>query len=278
MNRKVTALNEDFFRDTEVSPCEYIPFTDRDGVRIDAWALKPADFEENSSYPCVLAVHGGPRAAYGELFYHELQMFAANGYFVIFCNPRGSEGYGEEFADIRGKYGTVDYTDIMDLADHALQVYPQIDPDRMCEEGGSYGGFMSNWIEGHTDRFAAICSQRSISNWISDFGSSEIGMSFDGNETGATPWSDPKKMWEQSPLKYACHAKTPILFIHSLQDYNCPLQQGLEMFTAMKYFHVPSKMVIFEGENHNLCRSGKPKHRIRRLREMLEWFDRYTKK
>ena len=276
-NRKVTAVNEDFFRDTAVSETEYIPFEDRDGIQIDAWALKPSGYEEGGSYPSVLAVHGGPRAAYGDLFYHELQMFAAEGYFVIFCNPRGSEGYGEAFADIRGRYGTIDYTDIMDLADHALRTYPAIDPDRMCMEGGSYGGFMANWIEGHTDRFAAICSQRSIADWISDFGSSEIGMTFDGNEMDAVPWSDPKKMWDQSPLQYACNAKTPILFIHSTEDHNCPLTQGMEMFSAMKYFHVPSRMVIFEGENHNLCRSGKPKHRIRRLREMLEWFDRYTK-
>ncbi len=163
----------------------------------------------------------------------------------------------------------------MEFTDHVLSTYQAIDPDRIGCLGGSYGGFMCNWIEGNTDRFKAIASQRSVSNWVADFGTSEIGVSFDSNEMAATPWSDMQKMWDQSPIKYACNAKTPILFIHSLCDYNCPISQGLEMFTAMKYFHVPSKMVVFEGENHSLSRSGKPKHRIRRLKEMKDWFDKY---
>ena len=134
---------------------------------------------------------------------------------------------------------------------------------------------MCNWIEGHTDRFKAICSQRSVSNWLSDFGTSEIGVQFDRNELQADPWSDTDKVWKQSPLKYADKSATPILFIHSLEDYNCFIDQGMQMFTAMKYFGVPSKMVLFEGENHNLSRTGKPRHRIRRLNEMWNWFEKY---
>ena len=137
---------------------------------------------------------------------------------------------------------------------------------------------MCNWIEGHTDRFAAIASQRSISNWVADFGSSEIGFTFDANEMGADPWTGMEKMWQQSPLKYACNARTPILFIHSLGDYNCTVDQGIEMFAAMKYFGVPARMCLFEGENHSLSRSGKPRHRLRRLSEMMNWFDKYLKK
>ena len=165
----------------------------------------------------------------------------------------------------------------MEFTDHVLALVPQIDPARIAATGGSYGGFMCNWIEGHTDRFAAIASQRSISNWVADFGASEIGFTFDANETGGTPWTDMEKMWEQSPLKYACNAKTPILFIHSLEDYNCTLDQGVEMFSAMKYFGVPSRMCLFEGENHSLSRSGKPRHRVRRLTEIMNWFDKYLK-
>ncbi len=273
---KVTDINGDWLKNKYIGMPEYIPFTDRDGVRVDGWAVRPIDYDETKKYPAVLMVHGGPRCAYGEIFNHEVQVFASAGYFVFYCNPRGSEGYGEEFADLRGKYGTIDYADVMDFIEHAVSLYP-VDLNRVYEEGGSYGGFMSNWIVGHTDFFAAVCSQRSISDWVCDFGSSEIGVTFDGNEMAATPWTDMQKMWDQSPIKYACNAKTPILFIHSLEDYNCPIQQGVEMFTAMKYFNVPSRMCIFEGENHSLSRTGKPKHRMRRQNEMLNWFDKYRK-
>lgn len=271
-------LNGEFLKDRYIAEAEYIPFTDSDGYQVDGWILKPYGYDAKKKYPAVLEIHGGPRAAYGEMFFHEMQTFASAGYFVFFCNPRGSEGYGEEFADLRGKYGTIDFMDLMEFTDHVLASCPQIDPAKLGVLGGSYGGFMCNWIEGNTDRFAAIASQRSVSNWVADFGASEIGVTFDSNEMAATPWTDMQKMWDQSPLKYACNGKTPILFIHSLQDYNCPLDQGLEMFTAMKYFKVPSRMVVFEGENHNLSRTGKPKHRIRRLREMHDWFTKYVKK
>ena len=270
-----TDINGVFFAEHEVAEAKYIPFTNSDGIRIDGWVLEPPGFDPAKRWPGVLEIHGGPRCAYGEVFFHEMQALAGAGYVVFFCNPRGSEGYGEAFADLRGKYGTIDYQDLMAFTDHVLALYPCIDPDRLGAAGGSYGGFMSNWIVGHTDRFAAVASQRSISNWVADFGASEIGVTFDANEIGATPWTDMEKMWEQSPLKYACNAKTPILFIHSLCDYNCTVDQGVEMFTAMKYFGVPSRMVLFEGENHSLSRSGKPRHRIRRLEEILGWFARY---
>lgn len=272
-----TDINAAYFAEHYVAEARYVPFTDSDGVKIDGWVLEPQDFDPKKSYPAVLEVHGGPRCAYGEVFYHELQALAGAGYVVMFCNPRGSEGYGEAFADLRGKYGTIDYQDLMEFVDHVLELYPNIDKSRLGETGGSYGGFMSNWIVGHTDRFAAIASQRSISNWVADFGASEIGITFDQNEMGANPWTDMEKMWEQSPLKYAHNAKTPILFIHSLCDYNCTLDQGVEMFSAMKFFGVPSRMVLFEGENHSLSRSGKPRHRIRRLEEIFGWFEKYLK-
>ena len=268
-------LNEELLKDKYIAKVEYIPFTNSDGQEIDGWVLKPKDYDPCKKYPGLLEIHGGPRCAYGTSFFHEMQALASSGYFVFFSNPRGSEGYGEEFADIRGKYGTIDFQDLMEFTDHVLSTYQAIDPNRIGCLGGSYGGFMCNWIEGNTDRFKAIASQRSVSNWVADFGTSEIGVSFDSNEMAATPWTNMQKMWDQSPIKYACNAKTPILFIHSLCDYNCPISQGLEMFTAMKYFHVPSKMVVFEGENHSLSRSGKPKHRIRRLKEMKDWFDKY---
>lgn len=271
-------FNEQFMKTKYIAKCEYVPFVNKDGYQVDGWVLKPKDYSPKKKYPGLLEIHGGPRAAYSDVFFHEMQTFASQGYFVFFCNPRGSEGYGEEFADLRGKYGTIDFQDLMAFTDHVLKKYPAINEKKLGTLGGSYGGFMCNWIEGNTDRFQAIASQRSVSNWVADFGASEIGITFDSNEMQATPWTDMQKMWDQSPLKYACNGKTPILFIHSLEDYNCPLDQGLEMFSAMKYFHVPSKMVLFEKENHSLSRTGRPKHRIRRLKEMHDWFELYIKK
>ena len=271
---KVTDMNAEYLSSHYAAKAKYVPFTDSDGVKIDGWVLEPEELKEGMC--AALEIHGGPRGAYGEQFFHEMQVLAGMGFLVFYCNPRGSEGYGEEFADLRGKYGTIDYKDLMEFTDHVLKLYPQIDRKKVCALGGSYGGFMCNWIEGHTDRFAAIASQRSISNWVSDFGTSEIGVTFDENEMGANPWNGMERMWEQSPLKYADRAKTPILFIHSLCDYNCTLDQGLEMFAAMKYFGVPARMCLFEGENHSLSRSGKPKHRMRRLKEITDWFVKYT--
>ena len=275
--RKLTKVNAAFMAEHDVAGVEYLPFVNTNGDKIDGWVLKPANFDPAKRYPGVLEIHGGPRGAYGASMHHEMQALCAAGYIVFFCNPRGSDGYGEAFADLRGKYGTIDYEDLMAFTDHVLEKVPQLDAHRLAACGGSYGGFMCNWIEGHTDRFAAIASQRSISNWVADFGSSEIGFTFDQNELGATPWTDMEAMWNQSPLKYAMNAKTPILFIHSLCDYNCTVDQGVEMFAAMKHFGVPSRMVLFEGENHSLSRSGKPRHRLRRLKEILDWFDKYLK-
>ena len=278
---QITNLNDAFLAEHFVSKVKYIPFVNRDGVSIDGWVLEPYGFDKEDTgrtWPGVLEIHGGPRGTYAEIFFHEMQVMASRGWFVFYCNPRGSEGYGEEFADLRGKYGTIDYEDLMAFTDHVLELYPQIDPGRLGATGGSYGGFMCNWIEGHTDRFAAIASQRSVSNWVSDFGCSEIGIFFNQNELLATPWSSMERMWEVSPLKYAHNAKTPILFVHSMCDYNCTIDQGIQMFTAMKYFGVPSRMCLFEEENHELSRSGKPKHRMRRLREIADWFEKYLVK
>ncbi len=180
--------------------------------------------------------------------------------------------------DITGKYGTVDYEDIMSFCDEFLAAYPEADADNMFETGGSYGGFMTNWIIGHTDRFRACASQRSISNWFSFCGVSDIGYPFAVDQNRADPWDDNEKMWFHSPLKYARNVKTPTLFIHSFEDYRCPIDQGYQMFSALVFNGVEAKMVCFRGENHELSRSGKPQHRIKRLKEITEWFENHRKK
>ncbi len=246
-------------------------------VEMDGWVLLPIDYDPKGTYPAVLSIHGGPRTIYGPTFHHEMQMLASAGFFVFFCNPEGSSGCGNVFGDLRGKYGTIDYEDLMVFTDVVLEQYPQIDKNRVCAIGGSYGGFMVNWIIGHTDRFAAAVSQRSISNWVSFCGYSDIGPWFGLDQQAATPYDGVERMWEHSPLKYADRAVTPTLFIHSDEDYRCNMPEGIQMYTALMNHGVPCRFCYFRGENHDLSRSGKPLHRLRRLQEILDWLIKYTK-
>ncbi len=271
-----TKFNELITETKNVIKPETLEFVN-DGVKIEGFVLKPVDFDENKCYPGILDIHGGPKTVSGEVFFHEMQYWANEGYFVFFCNPRGSDGRGDEFADIRGKYGTIDYDDLMKFTDLVIEKYPQLDKCRIGVTGGSYGGFMTNWIIGHTDRFKCAASQRSISNWISKFGTTDIGYYFNSDQNQSTPWDNVEKMWFHSPLKYPNQAGTPTLFIHSEQDYRCWLAEGLQMFTALKYHGVDARLCMFRGENHELSRSGKPRHRVRRLEEMTNWFEKYLK-
>lgn len=246
------------------------------GEKLHGWALLPENFDPAKKYAAVLDVHGGPRCVYGETFFHEMQVWVSKGYVVLFTNIRGSDGRGDAFADIRGRYGEVDYRNLMDFVDAALAAYPAIDAKKVCITGGSYGGFMTNWVITHTDRFCCAASQRSISNWVAMTFIADIGPWFDSDQCGASSPFDYAKQWDHSPLKYVEGAKTPTLFIHSDEDHRCPLEQGMAMMQALAYQGVETKMVLFHGENHELSRSGLPKHRIRRLSEMTAWFDRHT--
>lgn len=246
-----------------------------DGVTIEGFVMKPVGFDEHASYPAIFDIHGGPKAAFGSVFFHEMQAWANRGYFVFYCNPRGGEGRGDEFADIRGKYGTIDYDDLMRFTDAVLKAYPQIDDKRVGVTGGSYGGFMTNWIIGHTNRFAAAASQRSIASWISKSNTTDIGYTFNADQMLCDAWSDIDKLWFHSPLKYADRCVTPTLFIHSDEDYRCWMAEGLQMYTALKVHGCQARLCLFHGENHELSRSGKPRHRMRRLEEITAWFDHY---
>lgn len=247
------------------------------GVDIEGWVMLPKDYDPGKKYPAVLDIHGGPKTVYGPVFYHEMQLWAGMGYFVFFCNPKGGDGRDNDFMDIRGDYDGTDYKNLMDFTDAVLAAYPQIDAKRVCVTGGSYGGFMTNWVIGHTDRFCCAASQRSISNWLSFYGVSDIGYYFAPDQCGADYYEDPLKLWQHSPVKYAADVKTPTLFIHSDADYRCPLEQGLQMFTALKDRGVPARLCLFHGENHELSRSGKPQYRVRRLQEITDWFEKYSR-
>ena len=247
------------------------------GLGIGGWVLKPKDYDPERRYPGILDVHGGPKTVYGPVFYHEMQLWASKGYFVFFCNPMGSDGRDNAFMDIRGHYGDTDYVNLMDFTNAVLAKYPQIDPQRLCETGGSYGGFMTNWIIGHTDRFCCAASQRSIANWLAFYGMSDIGFYFAGDQTDGDIYDSPEKLWAQSPLKYAKHVKTPTLFIHSDEDYRCPMAEGIQMYAALLDRGVEARLCLFHGETHELSRSGKPKHRQRRLQEITDWFEKHTR-
>ena len=273
---QVTNLNEAVLADKYVANYEEVTF-ENDGLDFKGWVLLPKDYDPSKKYPAILDIHGGPKTVYGTVFYHEMQLWANMGYFVFFTNPRGGDGRGNEFLDIFGKYGTIDYDDLMKFTDIVLDKYPAIDASKVGVTGGSYGGFMTNWIVGHTDRFACAATQRSISNWISFYGTSDIGMFFTEDQIHGNIFDSVEKLWEHSPLKYVKNVVTPTLFIHSDEDFRCPMEQATQFYTAMVDRGVEARFVMFHGENHELSRSGKPKHRVRRLEEITNWMELYLK-
>ena len=276
--RCLTAWNAEVLKDTYVAQPQPI-MAELDGEAIDGWVLLPEDYDPKKKYPAVLDIHGGPKCAYGPVFFHEMQAWAAKGYIVFFCNPHGSDGRGNAFAYLDLQWGSIDYRQIMAFTDKVLETYPAIDQKQLCCTGGSYGGYMSNWILGHTDRFCCIATHRSITNWISMQGISDIPPNTHNEVCSADPFSEKgfAEMWDVSPLKYVQNAKTPTLIIHSEEDHRCPIAEGYQLYTALVYLKVPARMVVFHGENHELSRTGKPAHRLRRLEEITGWFDRYAK-
>ena len=276
--KKLSSFNDEFHDNHKCSAPEHFTFKGEEGVEIDGWVLKPVDYVSGKKYPAVLEIHGGPKSAYTESYFHEMQVFANRGYFVMYCNPRGSDGKGNAFADIRGKYGTIDYDDFMLFVDKCLEKYPDIDGEKMGVLGGSYGGFMTNWIVGHTDRFKAAVSMRSIANWMPFIFISDIGYYFGKDQMDISdPWDDHDKLWWHSPLKYAKNVKTPTLLLHSDEDYRCWTPEAYQFYTALKLLGVDTRLVVFHGENHELSRSGKPDLRVKRLSEIVEWMDKYLK-
>lgn len=274
--KQCSHLNQAVLEDVYVAEYEKIT-VESQGVDIDGWILKPKDYDPSKTYPAILDIHGGPKTAYGEVFYHEMQLWANMGYFVFFSNPFGGDGRGNEFTEVRGKYGTIDYENLMDFTDAVLAKYPQIDKERLGVTGGSYGGFMTNWIIGHTNRFAAAATQRSITNWLSFFGTSDIGPDFGADHQLANIYDNPEKLWFHSPMKYAGNIKTPTLIIHAEEDYRCPMSQAMQLYSSLEDRGIPAKLCCFKGENHELSRSGKPKHRVRRLQEITNWMEKYLK-
>ncbi|MDG5786491.1 S9 family peptidase [Evansella sp. AB-P1] len=275
---KLTSANTQLLKEVHIQDPEEINCSSSDGWNVHGWVLKPYNYEEGKKYPTILEIHGGPHAMYGNTFFHELQLLAAQGYFVIYSNPRGSHGYGQAYVDAcRGDYGGMDYEDIMAFTDDAIAKYPDIDKDRLGVTGGSYGGFMTNWIVSHNNRFKAAATLRCISNWISFYGVSDIGYFFTEWEIGTDLLKDPEKLWNHSPIKYVNNIETPLLILHGEKDFRCPVEQAEQLFVALKHRGKETRFVRFPNSNHELSRSGAPYLRYARLQELMTWFEKYLK-
>lgn len=271
--KQLTFLNESIYSDRYIAPMEEFRF-EHGAVDMHGMILKPYGYEEGKKYPGILMMHGGPKGIYGRNFMHQMQFMASEGYFVFFTNPVGSCGRGNDFANITGELGKLDYDIFMKFTDVVLEKYP-IDEKNLFVTGGSYGGFMANWMIGHTHRFNAAVSQRSIANWFSKITSTDIGYYYNTDQMPGTPWTDPDLMWDRSPLKYADQVKTPTLFVHGEKDRRCGLIESQQMFLALKYHDVDAKLVILNDSSHNAMMQGKPRVRQAWLDEMNKWFYKY---
>jgi dipeptidyl aminopeptidase/acylaminoacyl peptidase len=277
--RRLSNVNSDVLTEVELQIPEDFEVSNGDDGKVNGWVLKPAGFDPSRHYPAVLYVHGGPAAQYGgpSAAFHELQWLAANGYVVLFSNPRGSKGYGEEHCSaIKGDWGNRDWTDIQAVADYGAGL-PYVDAGRMAIMGGSYGGYMTAWAVGHTDRFRCAIADRLVNNLHSMAGTCDFpwrhGRVWKGNA-----WDDPGDLWRCSPLASAGRIQTPLLLIHSDGDLRCPVSQAEELFAALRAQRKTVEFVRYPAESsHGLSRSGPPDLRLDRLRRNLAWLDRYLK-
>ena len=282
-DRNLTEVSKAFCEQAPCQPSERFVATSPDGAEVEAWLVRPHDFEAGKRYPLLLNIHGGPFSQYGNKHFDEFQAYAQAGYVVVYSNPRGSSGYAEEWGRaIRGPvdggpgWGSVDYDDLMAVVDAALQQFDFIDPDRLGVIGGSYGGYMTSWIVSHDDRFKAACSERSVNNMFSEFGSADFGW-FHRAYTGVWPYEDVAPYLAQSPTTYADKITTPLLILHSENDLRCPIEQAEHLFTILRLLGREVEFVRFPAESHELTRSGSPFHRVTRLEIVVDWFDRYLK-
>jgi len=249
---------------------------ERAGFTLDCWVMKPYGYEPGQRYPALLNIHGGPHTQYGHNFFDEFQVYAGAGYAVIYTNPRGSQGYGEAFTRaVHGDWGGGDFADMIAGLDVALSQCPFINPERLGIMGGSYGGFLTSWAVGHTQRFKAACSERAVNNVYTLFGTSDIGASFLEAQSGALPWDDMQWYIDHSPLTYAKNITTPLLILHAEDDLRCGIEQAEQLFTALKRQRKEVLFVRFPDENHEMSRSGKPRHRLERFRYVLDWFAKH---
>jgi dipeptidyl aminopeptidase/acylaminoacyl peptidase len=272
---QITHINDKLFSQLNLTSPEELWYTSFDGKRVEGWIQRPPEFDPSKKYPLILNIHGGPHAAYGYVFDHEFQWMAAKGYVVLYPNPRGSTSYGQQFGNIiQYHYPGDDFRDLMLGVDDVLK-RGYIDPKRLGVTGGSGGGLLTNWVVGHTDRFAAAVAQRDIGSWAAWWYSADFTL-FQPAWFKAPPFQDPKDYADRSPITYIQNVKTPLMLVLGEADYRTPPESGgEEMFRALKFLKRPVIMIRFPGESHELSRSGQPWHRIERLQHIVGWFDKY---
>lgn len=276
--QEVTVFNHKWLDEVIVQDVHEFRFQSPHG-EVQGWYIHPVGYENGKQYPLALNIHGGPHATWGyctKTMWHEWQFHAAEGYAVFYCNPHGSGGYGDDFmTKLHSAWGPVAYDDIMAGVDAFLEL-GIADENRMVVTGGSYGGYMTAWIIGHTDRFKSAVSQRGVYNLNSFYGTTDIPI-FISHEFDVTPWEDHEKLWDHSPLKYAPNVKTPLLLIHSENDFRVPIEQSEQLFAWIRRAtDTPVHMLRYPREGHELSRSGEPDHRVHRLSEMVDWFNKYV--
>lgn len=272
---QLTHANDALLEEVALASAQEIETSSTDGQPVQSWLLHPYGFSAHSGarHPMIVQIHGGPHAMCGHSMFHEMQLMAAKGYAVLFSNPRGSAGYGERFTSCtRGKWGESDMPDVIAAVDSAVAL-GWIDPERLGVTGGSYGGYLTNWIVGHDHRFKAAVTQRCVSNFHSFFGTSDIGSTFGKFEFDGVPWKDAAKLLHYSPISYVDSIETPLLIIHNESDLRCPIEQAEQMFTALKFLGKEVGFVRIPEEGHDLSRSGTPSRRLARLHHLIAWFD-----
>jgi dipeptidyl aminopeptidase/acylaminoacyl peptidase len=271
---KITDLNP-WLHERYIAEPEQHYFTAPDGWRLEGWVLKPPGHDPSRLYPAVMEIHGGPHAQYGWSFFHELQILAGMGYVVFYMNPRGSDGYGETFRrSVVRDWAGKDYLDLMSSLDQLIDRVNYIDTKRLGVGGGSYGGFMTNWIVGQTDRFAAAVAMRSISNLVSEYAQHDIVL-WGVLQLGPPPWPDLDELWRRSPIRYVQNVRTPLLLTAGEMDLRCAMSQSEEMFGALRLLGKTVELVRFPEESHDLSRNGRPDRRVERLNRIAAWYERF---
>ncbi len=272
-----TRLNSGWLESRVVSIPEEIWIDGHGRRRLQGWVLNPKPANRRRRYPAMLYIHGGPATQYGRVFFHEFQVLAANGYVVMYSNPRGGTGYSEKHLNsIVGRWGTSDYDDLMRFTDYVLRRNRHIDRRRVAVGGGSYGGYMTNWIIGHTNRFACAVTSRSISNLMSFVGSSDFGYAWPQEFRTRGPWENPAAYLRMSPLTYLKNMRTPTLIEHQEEDHRCPVEQAEQLWAALKVKGVPVEFVRYPAEPHGMSRGGRPDRRIDRIQRILSWLNLWT--
>jgi dipeptidyl aminopeptidase/acylaminoacyl peptidase len=276
--QKATGFNDGWLREVDLRPAERLTWTVADGTEIEGWVIQPVGHQTGESYPLILKIHGGPHSAYGNTFFPTFHVLSASGFYVLYTNPRGSSGYGHEFQyATRGEWGIVDKEDYLTGVDAALDAYPDADAGRLGVSGGSYGGFMTNWLTATTDRFQAAVTSRSITNWESWYGASDA-QGLTDYEFFGPPWEQRDLYRRLSPISYVENVTAPTLIIHSENDYRTPIADGEQWFMALKKRGVPVEMVRYPRSSHGLSRTGEPWLLVDRLERLRSWFDHYLRR